>query len=398
MDISPMVLTLGLGFLLLAVFLLKKKPSSGINLPPGSFGWPLLGESLEFLASQRDNACYDFMEKRVKKYGDTFKTHFLGAPMAVFYSPAGNRFLFSNENKLVQTSWPSSLAKLFGNSILTKVGDEAKDLRKTLLTFLRPEALQNFVGRADTIIRDHLTRYWVGKEEVKTFPLAKRCLFTVACALFVSLGEGPEQDELYDHFMDLINGMLQIPVDLPGTLYRKSRIGSNHIRRILQSVIDKRREDLASGLASSDQDLLSYLLCNVDGRENPLSDSDINDNIMQLLMAGHDTNAVAVTLLLKYLALNPHCYRQVLQEQLNITRENGEKQLQWDDIQRMKYTWNAAQETLRLNPPAGGTWRKAIVEISYGGFTIPKGWKLFWTANSTHKNPKYFPDPDKFEP
>ncbi|KAH9306616.1 hypothetical protein KI387_011020, partial [Taxus chinensis] len=104
-----------------------------------------------------------------------------------------------------------------------------------------------------------------------------------------------------------------IPVDLPGTLYRKARIGSNQIRRILQRVIDERREDLASGLASSDQDLLSYLLCNVDGWENPLSDSDIKDNILQLLMAGHDTNVVIVTLLLRNLALNPHCYRQVLQ-------------------------------------------------------------------------------------
>ncbi|KAH9314960.1 hypothetical protein KI387_023587 [Taxus chinensis] len=226
-----------------------------------------------------------------------------------------------------------------------------------------------------SIIHDHLTRYWVGNEQVKTFPLVKRCLFTVACALFLSLGEGPQQPELYDHFMDMLNGMLQIPVDFPRTLYRKARIGSNQIRRILQRVIDERRVDLASGLASSDQDLLSYLLYNVDGRENPLSDSDIKDNILQLLMAGHDTNDVTVTLLLRNLALNPHCYRQVLQEQLNITSEKGEKLLRWDDIQRMKYTWNATQETMRLDPPAGGTRRKAIADISYGGFTIPKGWK-----------------------
>ncbi|KAH9300642.1 hypothetical protein KI387_012225 [Taxus chinensis] len=192
--------------------------------------------------------------------------------------------------------------------------------------------------------------------------------------------------------------MLQIPVDFPGTLYRKARIGSNHLRRILQSVIDKRREDMACGLASSDQDLLSYLLCNVDGRENPLTDNDIKDNIMLLLMAGHDTSVVTVTFLLRYLALNQHCYRQVLQEQLNITRDKGGSLLQWNDLQKMKYTWNAAQETLRLNPPVGGSWRKAIVDISYGGFTIPKGWKLQWTPNSTNKDSKYFPDPEKFDP
>ncbi|KAH9330288.1 hypothetical protein KI387_002396, partial [Taxus chinensis] len=190
MNFCMMILTIGLGVLLLAVFLLWKS-SSGLNLPPGSFVWPLLGESVEYLASQRNNATRDFMEKRIKKYGgDIFKTHFLGAPMVVFYNPAGNHFLFSNENKLIQIPWPASLAKLFGNSLLTKVGDEAKDVRKTLLTFLKPEALQNFVGRTDFIIHDHLTRYWVGNE--------------------------------------------QIPVDLLETRYREARISSDQIRRIVQ--------------------------------------------------------------------------------------------------------------------------------------------------------------------
>lgn len=61
-------------------------------------------------------------------------------------------------------------------------------------------------------------------------------------------------------------------------------------------------------------------------------------------------------------------------EQMEIKRDKGA--LLWDDLQKMKYTWRAAQETLRLYPPAGGTWRKAIVDISYAGFTIPRGWKV----------------------
>ncbi|KAH9299536.1 hypothetical protein KI387_031218, partial [Taxus chinensis] len=49
-------------------------------------------------------------------------------------------------------------------SCLRKLGHEAKDVRKMLLTLLKPEALQNFVGRTESIIHDHLTRYWVGNE------------------------------------------------------------------------------------------------------------------------------------------------------------------------------------------------------------------------------------------
>ncbi|GLJ24765.1 hypothetical protein SUGI_0473340 [Cryptomeria japonica] len=395
---------IAIGFVLFLLFLLRNpfSTSSNPNLPPGSLGWPLLGETLRFLASQRANGGQKFYEQKIKLYGgDIFKTHLLGSPTAVFYSPEGNRFLFSNENKLVQSTWPSSVAHLFGNSLLSKVGDEAKELRKLLLNFLKPEALQIFVGRVDSIITDHVKRFWLGGTQIKAFPVSKRCLFAVACSLFLSMDEGPQQSDLYRHFIDLLNGMIQIPLDFPGTLYRKARIGSNHIREILQTVIEKRRADLASGSASPQQDLLSFLLCNADGHGNALSDDDIKDNIMLLLMAGHDTSVVTVTMLLRHLALNPDCYQKVLKEQMEIKKEKEASQvdlLQWDDLQKMKYTWRAAQETLRLYPPAGGTWRKAIVDISYSGFTIPKGWKLFWTTSSTHKNAEYFKDPEKFDP
>ncbi|KAB1216443.1 Beta-amyrin 28-oxidase [Morella rubra] len=72
--------------------------------------------------------------------------------------------------------------------------------------------------------------------------------------------------------------------------------------------------------------------------------------------------------------------------------------LNWDDIQKMKYSWNVACETLRLATPAPGTFREVTTGFTYGGFTIPKGWKAFWTVHSTHKNPTFFPDPEKFDP
>ncbi|XP_027182301.1 beta-amyrin 28-monooxygenase-like [Coffea eugenioides] len=64
----------------------------------------------------------------------------------------------------------------------------------------------------------------------------------------------------------------------------------------------------------------------------------------------------------------------------------------------MKYAWNVACEALRLVPPIQGNFREALTDFTFSTFFIPKGWKIYWTPNTTHKNPEYFPQPEKFDP
>lgn len=63
------------------------------------------------------------------------------------------------------------------------------------------------------------------------------------------------------------------------------------------------------------------------------------------------------------------------QEEIAASKREGEY-LQWEDIQKMKYSWNVVSETLRLWPPVLGAFREALVDIKYGGYDIPKGWKV----------------------
>ncbi|CAI9766531.1 unnamed protein product [Fraxinus pennsylvanica] len=133
----------------------KNKSSSSGTLPPGKTGWPVVGETLEFLTTGWKGYPEKFIYDRMAKYSSkVFRTHLLGEKAAVFCGAAGNKFLFSNENKLVQAWWPASFDKVFPSSNQTSSKEEAIKMRKMLPNFLKPEALQRYIGIIDHIAAD----------------------------------------------------------------------------------------------------------------------------------------------------------------------------------------------------------------------------------------------------
>lgn len=403
MPMAVMLLVVFL-FITICFFLVHRHNSTTTkNLPPGSFGWPFIGETLAYIRSKRGGDPERFTKERIEKYGSTlvFKTSVAGERMAVFCGPEGNKFLFGNENKLVASWWPNSVRILFEKCLITIRGDEAKWLRKMMFAYLGPDALSNrYTGTMDVVTRRHIQNHWQGRSELKVFETVRPYLFELACRLFLSLDDPKHVAELGILFNTFLKGLGELPINIPGTRFYRAKRAANTIKKQLIVIIKQRRQALKQeDQSSSFEDLLSHLLVSSDENGRFLSEAEIANNVLLLLFAGHDTSAVSITFLMKSLAEHPQVYDNVLKEQLGILEAKAPgEMLNWEDIQKMRYSWNVVCEVMRLIPPVVGSFREALVDFEYAGYTIPKGWKIIWSAVMTHKEEDNFPNATKFDP
>ncbi|KAM3264947.1 hypothetical protein P3L10_001941 [Capsicum annuum] len=157
--------------------------------------------------------------------------------------------------------------------------------------------------------------------------------------------------KLFNLFNIFLKGVISIALNIPGTKFYHAKKATNTIRELLL-IVKQRREAIEQRPNSPPQDLLSHLLLFPDENGKFMSELEIADNILMMIFGGHDTTTVTLTLVMKYLAELPHVYANILQEQKEIAAsKGGRKYLNWDDIQKMKYTWKVVSEVLRLTSP-----------------------------------------------
>nr|AJD25249.1 cytochrome P450 CYP716C12 [Salvia miltiorrhiza] len=399
------LLTVAVSIVLIALtfFLLRRSTDKGDALPPGSFGWPVLGESVEFLFGKPEN----FVGDRMKKYSpDIFKTKILGEKTAVICGPAGHKFLFSNEQKYFTAFRPHPMQHLFRSYKTksaapaaapppSKATDESKAIRQP--GFLKPEALMRFLAGMDLITQKQLQIHCAGKNVVEFYPLSKTITLTIACQFFMGINNPERIARLVKSFDDITVGMHCIMLNVPGTIFYRGNKAAAAIRKELIAVIKEKKQAIAGGAPL--HDILSHMIVASDPSGQSMPEPEIADKIMGILTAGYSTVATTMTFLMKYLGLNPDIYERVRAEQLEIAAAKKEGMpLDWEDVGKMKYSWNVICETMRMVPPLQGTFREVLEEFSYAGYTIPKGWKVYWTVSTTNMNPQYFKEPERFNP
>ncbi|CAK7351125.1 unnamed protein product [Dovyalis caffra] len=325
----------------------------------------------------------------------------LGTPTVFLHGQAANKFFFTCDSNILSNKQPSPTRRICGErNILELSGHEHKRLRGALLSFLKPEVLRQYVSKMDEEIRKHFEMHWRGKNKVLAMPSMKTLTFNVMSSLLIGIEQGAKRDVLLDLFHKIMEGILSVPINLPFTRFNRSLQASAKTRTILMNLIQEKRAALEHATAFPKQDLITTLL-SLRNEDNSvaLSDEEIVDSLVLIMIAGYDTTSNLLSFLIRISANDPSVYASMIQEQEEIAKSKacGEL-LTWDDLARMKCTWRVAMESLRMTPPALILYRKVLKDFEYEGYLIPKGWQVMLSTSMTHMDDNIFPDASKFDP
>ncbi|MDF1505588.1 cytochrome P450 [Roseisolibacter sp. H3M3-2] len=125
-----------------------------------------------------------------------------------------------------------------------------------------------------------------------------------------------------------------------------------------------------------------------------MTDRQLRDEAMTLFLAGHETTANLLAWTWYLLARHPDVERALLDSLAPL----GGRAATMDDVPRLGYARQVLGEALRLYPPAYAVGRIALEDVTFGGYRVPAGAGVLLSQWVTHRDPRWWPDPDRFDP
>lgn len=191
--------------------------------------------------------------------------------------------------------------------------------------------------------------------------------------------------------VDEIRENLDVMVTIGKPKHRKVQDALAFMNRVVYGIIDQRRQ------RPDDErdDLLNMLLTARYDDGTGMSDQQVRDEVITLLVAGHETTANTLSWLWWLLAQNPH-ERERLDAELDAVLNS--RQISVTDFEELPFTRRVIDEAMRLYPSAWTISRRALADDDLGGYHIPAQAIVAMSPYAMHRHPDYWDDPERFDP
>ncbi|MFY0563374.1 cytochrome P450 [Archangium lansingense] len=365
--------------------------------PPGPRGHWLLGNLPERRADP-----LGFFTRIREQYGDVVRYRM--GPLQLYqlsHPDDVKRVLVDNARNYQKTRLMQRLRPILGNGLLLSEGDFWMRQRRLAQPAFHRERLAGLATAITGLVGSALQRWEPLADSSQPFDLAAE-LTRLTLAITGRVLFSADLSEAVDEAGHAVTTALEesnrrvlasvpLPLSLPLAGHRRLKSAIRVLDRLVFELIGQRREG-----SHRAEDLLSLLMETRDADTGEgMSDAQLRDEVMTLVLAGHETTANALVWTFYLLQQHPEVEARLAHEVFSVL---GDRVPGFADLPRLRYTARVFDEALRLYPPAWLISRTALADDVLGGYTIPKGSIVVPLPYVLHRNPAFWEQPESFDP
>ena len=305
----------------------------------------------------------------------------------------------ANYDKNTRSS--ASIKSVTGDSLLTCNGDFWKRQRRMDQPAFHHCQIAGFAEQMTAAATTMLDRWRTGPQTLDIASEMARLTYSIVGQTLFSFNTGEDAEivekamrVILPHVFNRLGNLINPPIWFPTPANRRFSRSLAEVDRVVYRIIAQHREAQRKG--QLDHDLLAMLMNARDSTTGAgLDDSQLRNETITFLLAGHETTANALTWIFYLISQHPEVERKLLEE---ITSVLAGRAPTLEDIPKLSYTKSVIQESMRLYPPIWIIERRVIAADSIGGFTLPAGSAVVVCPYALHRHPAFWQEPEKFDP
>ncbi|MGM0604794.1 MAG: cytochrome P450 [Halobacteriota archaeon] len=366
--------------------------------PPGPSGVPLFGNSRQYA-----NDPFSFMQACAAAYGDVVRfdlgpidTYMLTNPRDI------ERVLVSDAPRYRKLDFgDDAIDALLGDGVLMSEGETWHRQRQLATPAFQTRRINGLDELMTDCVDDQIAG-WADGDRIDV--QAEMAHVTVRIIVNAMFGTDLSDDRVrtVQENLEPLGARFEpdpmrilVPNWMPTTENRRFAGAVDALEAVIDDLVVERRaegyETTADGTVP--MDLLSIILRAIDDGEQ--TESNLRDEMMTMLLAGHDTTALTLTYTWYLLSEHPQALARVHAELADVL---GGDRPTAADARNMEYTEWVLQEAMRLYPPVYTLFRQPKIDVKLGGYRVPAGSGIMLPQWVVHRSDRWYDDPNTFDP
>ncbi|RQH49132.1 cytochrome P450 [Okeania hirsuta] len=342
------------------------------------------------------------LESYAKKYGDIFTMITAAGKVVMVSSPQALQEILTKDNNEYEAPGSKILQPFFGEySMLSLEGDRHRRERKLLMPPFHGDRMRNYGELICNITKEAASNLKVSETFIARKLMQEITIQVILQAIF-GLYDSPRLSQIRSMLADFIEltasplraSLLFFPwlqKDLgPWSPWGKYKCQQQKLDELLYTEIATRR----SQLDPNRTDILTLMLLARDEEGQGMTDQEIRDELITMLVAGHETTATAIAWAVYWVHKQPEVYQKLMEELTTLEIDADPM-----TIFRLPYLTAVCQETLRIYPVAILTFpRRTKQSIELQGYSLEAGTMIQGSIYLTHQREDLYSEPKKFKP